>query len=175
MEKDELAKEIFAILPDQTVGKYDLLTIFADQKLFAGIVKILASDFRGRVDYVAAPEAIGWILGSALAIELGVGFIGIRKNGKLPYRQDEIVSVCFTDYSGQEKSFEIVKDSVVSGKKVLIVDDWIEPGSQMAASIALLEKLSCQIVGLATIGIDTNDVTRKWLDSGCVSYIGSDK
>jgi len=173
MEKADLVKEIIGILPDHTIGKYDLLTVFSDQKVFAGIVKILARDFRNRVDYVAAPEAIGWILGSALAIELGVGFIGIRKSGRLPYAGDEIVLVCFTDYSGQEKSFEIVKDSVVNGKSVLIVDDWIETGSQMVAMIELLDKLGCQIVGVATIGIDTNEVTQKWLDSGFVSYIGS--
>lgn len=173
MEKADLAKEITGILPSHTIGKYDLLTVFTNPKVFEGIVKILARDFRNRVDYVAAPEAIGWILGSALAIELGVGFIGIRKSGRLPYARERIVSVCFTDYSGQEKSFEIVKDSVANGKSVLIVDDWIETGSQMVAMIELLGKLGCQIVGLATIGIDTNDVTQKWLDSGFASYIGS--
>lgn len=173
MEKADLVKEIISMLPDHTIGKYDLLTVFTNQKVFDGIVKILARDFRNRVDYVAAPEAIGWILGSAIAIELGVGFIGIRKSCKLPYPGDEIVSVSFTDYSSQEKSLEIVKGSVVSGKRVLIVDDWIETGSQMVAMIELLEQLSCQIVGLATIGIDTNGVTQKWLDSGFVSYIGS--
>ena len=55
----------------------------------------------------------------------------------------------------------------------LIVDDWIETGSQMKALIALLEKLDCSIIGLATIGIDINEVTQKWIDSSFVAYIGS--
>ncbi|EGP5554543.1 adenine phosphoribosyltransferase, partial [Enterococcus faecium] len=52
-------------------------------------------------------------------------------------------------------------------------DDWIETGSQMKALIALLEKLDCSIIGLATIGIDINEVTQKWIDSSFVAYIGS--
>lgn len=120
---------------------------------------------------MAAPEAIGWILGTAIAKELGVGFIGVRKGDKLPYAKEEIISTHFTDYSGQDKSFEISKSSIVRNKRVLIVDDWIETGSQMKALIALLEKLDCSIIGLATIGIDINEVTQKWIDSSFVAYI----
>ena len=113
------------------------------------------------------------ILGTAIAKELGVGFIGVRKGDKLPYAKEEIISTHFTDYSGQDKSFEISKSSIVRNKRVLIVDDWIETGSQMKALIALLEKLDCSIIGLATIGIDINEVTQKWIDSSFVAYIGS--
>ncbi|HFD0900146.1 phosphoribosyltransferase family protein, partial [Streptococcus suis] len=110
---------------------------------------------------------------TAIAKELGVGFIGVRKGDKLPYAKEEIISTHFTDYSGQDKSFEISKSSIVRNKRVLIVDDWIETGSQMKALIALLEKLDCSIIGLATIGIDINEVTQKWIDSSFVAYIGS--
>lgn len=47
-------------------------------------------DFQNKVDYVAAPEAIGWILGTAIAKELGVGFIGVRKGDKLPYAKKRL-------------------------------------------------------------------------------------
>nr|WP_235671606.1 phosphoribosyltransferase family protein [Campylobacter coli] len=151
----------------------DLLTIFTHKTVFDKIVKVLSLDFQNKVDYVAAPEAIGWILGTAIAKELGVGFIGVRKGDKLPYAKEEIISTHFTDYSGQDKSFEISKSSIVRNKRVLIVDDWIETGSQMKALIALLEKLDCSIIGLATIGIDINEVTQKWIDSSFVAYIGS--
>ncbi|HAP4793329.1 TPA: methyltransferase domain-containing protein [Enterococcus faecalis] len=99
--------------------------------------------------------------------------VSIKQLLKLPYAKEEIISTHFTDYSGQDKSFEISKSSIVRNKRVLIVDDWIETGSQMKALIALLEKLDCSIIGLATIGIDINEVTQKWIDSSFVAYIGS--
>ena len=173
MESTDVINEIRGILPRNSIGKYDLLTIFTHKTVFDKIIKVLWLDFQNKVDYVAAPEAIGWILGTAIAKELGVGFIGVRKGDKLPYAKEEIISTHFTDYSGQDKSFEISKSSIVRNKRVLIVDDWIETGSQMKALIALLEKLDCSIIGLATIGIDINEVTQKWIDSSFVAYIGS--
>ncbi|MBS7893108.1 GNAT family N-acetyltransferase [Streptococcus suis] len=148
MESTDVINEIRGILPRNSIGKYDLLTIFTHKTVFDKIVKVLSLDFQNKVDYVAAPEAIGWILGTAIAKELGVGFIGVRKGDKLPYAKEEIISTHFTDYSGQDKSFEISKSSIVRNKRVLIVDDWIETGSQMKALIALLEKLDCSIIGL---------------------------
>src|SRR5574344_1398491 len=160
MESTDVINEIRGILPRNSIGKYDLLTIFTHKTVFDKIVKVLSLDFQNKVDYVAAPEAIGWILGTAIAKELGVGFIGVRKGDKLPYAKEEIISTHFTDYSGQDKSFEISKSSIVRNKRVLIVDD-------------LIEKLDCSIIGLATIGIDINEVTQKWIDSSFVAYIGS--
>jgi len=174
VEITSITDEIRDILPRNSIGKYDLLAVFAHRTTFDKIVEVLSLDYRNKVDYVVAPEAIGWIIGSAIAKELGVGFIGVRKGDKLPYAKEDIAATCFIDYSGQEKSFEIPKNSIVRNRKVLLVDDWIETGSQMKALIALLEKLDCTIIGLATIGIDTNPVTQEWKDSGFVTYIGSD-
>lgn len=102
MESTDVINEIRGILPRNSIGKYDLLTIFTHKTVFDKIVKVLSLDFQNKVDYVAAPEAIGWILGTAIAKELGVGFIGVRKGDKLPYAKEEIISTHFTDYSGQE-------------------------------------------------------------------------
>lgn len=79
MESTDVINEIRGILPRNSIGKYDLLTIFTHKTVFDKIVKVLSLDFQNKVDYVAAPEAIGWILGTAIAKELGVGFIGVRK------------------------------------------------------------------------------------------------
>ena len=173
LEKTAVVKEIQDILPRNSIGKYDLLAVFAHEPVFAKVVKLLSQDFLHRVDYVVAPEAIGWILGAAMAKELGVGFVGVRKGSKLPYAEEELISTHFTDYSDQQKSFDLPKNSIVRGKRVLIVDDWIETGSQVRALMTLLGNLECQIVGIATIGIDTNDVTQGWIDSGFVAYIGT--
>ena len=105
VENTDIINEIMDILPRNSIGKYDLLTLFAHKTVFDKIVKVLSLGFQNKVDYVAAPEAIGWILGTAIAIELGVGFLGVRKGNKLPYEREEIISTHFTDYSGQDKSF----------------------------------------------------------------------
>ena len=97
MESTDVINEIRGILPRNSIGKYDLLTIFTHKTVFDKIVKVLSLDFQNKVDYVAAPEAIGWILGTAIAKELGVGFIGVRKGDKLPYAKEEIISTHFTD------------------------------------------------------------------------------
>ncbi|HFQ3611468.1 TPA: hypothetical protein ACGVR3_002874 [Enterococcus faecium] len=83
MESTDVINEIRGILPRNSIGKYDLLTIFTHKTVFDKIVKVLSLDFQNKVDYVAAPEAIGWILGTAIAKELGVGFIGVRKGEKV--------------------------------------------------------------------------------------------
>jgi len=157
MESTDVINEIRGILPRNSIGKYDLLTIFTHKTVFDKIVKVLSLDFQNKVDYVAAPEAIGWILGTAIAKELGVGFIGVRKGDKLPYAKEEIISTHFTDYSGQDKSFEISKSSIVRNKRVLIVDDWIETGSQMKALIALLESIFFTGITICTKKSNTNN------------------
>ena len=117
MESTDVINEIRGILPRNSIGKYDLLTIFTHKTVFDKIVKVLSLDFQNKVDYVAAPEAIGWILGTAIAKELGVGFIGVRKGDKLPYAKEEIISTHFpksknhrgnnTKYGGSETEWII--------------------------------------------------------------------
>lgn len=127
-----------------------------------------------KIDYVMAPEAIGWILGVSIAKELGVGFIGVRKTGKLPYVDKDIYSIGFTDYSGQQKQFEIASNWGIDGKNILLVDDWIETGSQMNALLKLCKDHNCNVLGIATIGIDMNERFRQWEKDGFLAYIGSD-
>ena len=83
---EALKQRAKAVLPAGTIRVYDLMPVFEDAVLFAEITRALAEPFAGRVDVVVAPEALGWVLGAALARELGVGFVGVRKKGKLPTR-----------------------------------------------------------------------------------------
>ncbi|MBP7402062.1 MAG: adenine phosphoribosyltransferase, partial [Clostridia bacterium] len=140
MEHPELVERIRALLPSRTIGRLDLLPVFADAPLFDRIVRTLAAPHRNGVDLVAAPEAIGWILGTALAGRLGAGFLGIRKGGRLPYPQDLLMAESFTDYTGQEKTFEIPAGLRLDGKRVLVADEWIETGAQLQAMCDLLER-----------------------------------
>jgi adenine phosphoribosyltransferase len=173
MEHPELVEQIRTMLPRHTVGRYDLLPVFSDAALFDRIVRALAAPYRDGVDLVAAPEAIGWILGTALAGRLGAGFLGIRKGGRLPYPPELLTSEYFTDYSGQEKTFEIPAALRLDNRRVLVVDEWIETGAQLQAMCDLLERTGARIVGAACIGLDETPVTARWIRSGWLTCIGT--
>jgi len=174
MANHELKEKIKSALPSGSIGRYDLLPLFANAGLFSEIVEHLASSYIGNVDFVASPEATGWILGVALARELGVGFIALRKGGKLPYPEAMISSMKYFDYSKTEKSLELRSGSLLPGSRILIADEWIETGSSVRCCIELLEKEGCVISGLATIGIDYNENTKLWVDTNFATFIGRD-
>jgi adenine phosphoribosyltransferase len=104
---------------------------------------------------VAGIDALGFILGTAIAAKLNKGFIPIRKGGKLPC---DVQSINFVDYSGLQKSLELRKGLLNSGEKVLIVDEWIETGTQMQSAIKLIEQEGGKIAGIATVNIDENPI-----------------
>jgi adenine phosphoribosyltransferase len=132
----------------------DITPLLADAKAFAAAVKQLSSQFKdAAVDYVAAVEARGFIFGSAVASELGAGFIPIRKKGKLPGATE---SVTYDLEYGQD-TLEVHKDSIEKGAKVLMVDDLLATGGTMAASCELIKKLGGKIKGIAFL-IELSDL-----------------
>ena len=92
MNREQLIGKVLAAMPQGSIDIYDLLPIFKDVALFEEIVAYLAHPYAGKVDLVASPEAIGWILGAAMARKLNVGFVPLRKGGKLPYPNEKILS-----------------------------------------------------------------------------------
>jgi adenine phosphoribosyltransferase len=124
----------------------DITPLLADSKAFAASVKQLCKDFKKMpVDYVAAVEARGFIFGSAAAVELGVGFIPVRKKGKLP---GATKSVTYDLEYGQD-TLEVHKDSIEKGANVLMVDDLLATGGTMAAACELIEKVGGKVMGIA--------------------------
>jgi adenine phosphoribosyltransferase len=113
----------------------------------------LAAPFRGEVDAVAAIDALGFVLGTAVALELGVGVVAVRKGGKLPV---SALREEFVDYSGEAKALELRPDLLKQGQRVLIVDEWVETGTQVRAAAALIERAGSVVAGFATINIDRN-------------------
>ena len=174
MENKNLIKRLLDVIPKDSIGRYDLFPVFKDAELFNEITKKLAAPYIGKVDYVAAPEAIGWIMGSTIARELNIGFIPLRKVDKLPYPKEMLISQNYVDYFEVRKALEIKANAVSTGDRILVVDEWVETGESLQCCIDLLEKLGCVIVGLATIGIDYRDSTKKWIDTGFIQYIGRD-
>lgn len=172
MQGNDLVVRLLDKIPKDSIGRYDLFPVFQDKELFHEIIMVLALPYIEKVDFVAAPEAIGWIMGSAVAKELNVGFIPLRKKDKLPYPKEALVSRNYIDYSGKEKAFEIKKEFVTAGNRILIVDEWVETGASLHCSMSLLKQLGCIIIGLATIGIDYCEGTKEWIDSGFIKFIG---
>lgn len=96
-----------------------------------------------QIDVIAGPEARGFIVGAPLAVELGVGFVPVRKSGKLPYKTIEV------DYAleyGKDK-LAIHEDAIKPGQRVLIADDLLATGGTIASTIQLIEKLGGIVVG----------------------------
>jgi len=123
----------------------DITTLLADPKAFTAAVDALCSGFKeAGIEYVAAVEARGFIFGAAVAHKLGVGFVPIRKKGKLPW-QTESVSY---DLEYGTDTLEVHLDAISKQAKVLMVDDLLATGGTMAAACRLIEKIGGQVAGI---------------------------
>lgn len=135
----------------------DPTSIYINGAAFADLLDDLVADLDGLVvDVVAGLDAMGFVLGSALATRLGVGFLPIRKAGKLCVETDR---VAFTNYSGRNQDMEMRKPAFAPGTKVLIADQWIETGGTVDGAIRLVERQGGRVVGLAAIAIEENATT----------------
>ncbi len=124
---------------------WDITTLLKDKNAFAECIKQLADHYRGKeIDVVVSSEARGFIVGGALAYELGAGFVPIRKRGKLP---SKTVSLTYQkEY--EPDTIEIHDDAIEPGQKVLIIDDLLATGGTVKANAELVEKLGGEIVGI---------------------------
>ncbi len=150
--------------------------MFADADAFEALVADLVELNREtNPDRVACIDALGFILGTAIARELGVGVVPVRKGGKLPVEADR---ESFTDYSGIEKSLELRPGAVRARERILLVDEWIETGAQIMAAARLIERSAGVIVGIATIHMDRNpgtDAIRKKYRVRAASWLSDDE
>jgi adenine phosphoribosyltransferase len=114
-----------------------------------------------KIDRIVGLEARGFILGGAIAHQLSLGFVPIRKKGKLPGKTIE--QAYKLEYG--EAVMEVHDDALQPGEKVLIVDDLLATGGTAEAGIKLVEKLGAQVIGCAFV-IDLPDLGgRKKLDA----------
>lgn len=123
----------------------DITPLLKDPALFKKAVDALAAPFENKkIDKVASVESRGFILGSALAYNLGASFIPVRKKGKLPY---------LTYYAEYELEYgtdilEMHQDAIQKGDKVLIIDDLLATGGTLGAVINLVRKMGGEIAGI---------------------------
>ncbi|MCG6904088.1 MAG: adenine phosphoribosyltransferase [Rhodobacter sp.] len=126
----------------------DVTTLFSDARGFRMAIDQMLHPYAGRrIDKVVGLEARGFILGGAIAHQLGTGFVPIRKAGKLP---GKTIAQAYTLEYG-EAVVEIHDDAIAAGETVLIVDDLLATGGTAEAGIRLLERLGANIVGCAFI------------------------
>ncbi len=144
----------------KTTGRrYDVTPLFADPQAFGELVEDLVAPFLNTpLDRVACIDALGFILGTAIARRLNVGIVPVRKGDKLPV---EAIGEEFRDYSGTLKRLEVRKDAFSSGTRVLLVDEWIETGAQIRAAAKLIESQGAIVVGIASINMDSNETTNE--------------
>jgi adenine phosphoribosyltransferase len=132
----------------------DITTLLGRADGFREAVNALASPFAGSgVVKVAGIEARGFILGGAVAVQLGAAFVPVRKKGKLPFK------VIGQDYAleyGTDR-VEMHVDAVARGERVLLVDDLIATGGTAVAAIQLLQQAGAQVLGAAFV-IDLPDL-----------------
>ncbi|XP_036415133.1 adenine phosphoribosyltransferase [Colossoma macropomum] len=134
--------------------------LYCNSQALSDCVKDLLKPFQNdSIDLVAGIDAMGFILGSAVAITLGKGFLAIRKAGNLCV---ETRTQDYSDYSGKDKLIEVRLDVFRPGLRVLIVDQWIETGGTMKAAIKLVEKQGATVVGVAAVAIE-NSEGGKWI------------
>jgi adenine phosphoribosyltransferase len=132
--------------PRPGIGFKDITPLLADPLALTAAVRALAELARPlAVDCVIAAEARGFLLGPALALELGAGFVLARKPGKLPY---ETISAEYELEYGANQ-LELHSDAVRDGARVLVHDDLLATGGTARALCELVEQLDGTVVGCA--------------------------
>ena len=132
--------------PQPGISFKDLTTLWRDPEGLKGTIEAMVLPFaKEEIGQVVGIEFRGFILGAPLALQLGCGFVPVRKPGKLPgttLRQEY-------DLEYGTDAVEIHQDGIAPGERVLIVDDLLATGGTMAAACQLVEKLGGEIVGLS--------------------------
>lgn len=147
----ELIRRTIRAIPDWPrpgVMFRDITPVLQDPRAFRVLIdQFVYRYMRQRLDVIASVDARGFIVGSALAYELNLGFVPVRKVGKLPYKT---ISESYELEYGNA-SVEIHTDAVRTGQRVLLIDDLIATGGTMLAAIKLLQKLGANVVEAAAI------------------------
>lgn len=141
---DKLAKKIRDIpdFPQKGILFKDITPLLQDAKSFQRAIRLMAEHYQGQnLDLVVSTESRGFILGGALSCQLGLGFIPVRKPGKLPFLVESITYQL--EYG--EDTIEIHQDSLQKGDRILVFDDVVATGGTALATCQLVERLGGEI------------------------------
>lgn len=140
--------------PKKGIMFRDITTLLGNPRAFRAAVDALVQPYAGvRIDKIAGIEARGFIMGGAVAHQLSIGFVPVRKKGKLPWK------TIGEDYAleyGTDR-IEIHEDAFKRGDQVILVDDLIATGGTAFAAIKLIERAGAKVIGCAFV-IDLPDL-----------------
>ncbi len=123
--------------PKKGIVFKDITPILSDHALFRASIDLFLARCRGKkIDKIVGIDARGFLFGSAVAYELGVGFVPIRKRGKLPYKTE--IAKYSLEYG--EAEMEMHTDAMTAGEQIVLVDDLLATGGTSAAAAALITK-----------------------------------
>lgn len=152
-EIQELAKELknalhqYPNFPSEGILFEDFLPIFRSPELFKKLVRAYKLHFEEafpntKIDYIVGLESRGFLFGPTVALEIGAGFVPVRKQGKLP---GKVLSATYVKEYGQDV-FEIQADAIPEGSTVVVIDDIIATGGSAAAAGELVEKVGGKLL-----------------------------
>lgn len=131
--------------PKEGISFKDITTLLQDGKALKFAIDEIIADLKDKeVDLIVGPEARGFLMGTPVAYGMGIGFIPVRKPGKLPWE----VEGYEYDLEYGSNRLEIHKDAIKPGQKVAIVDDLLATGGTMEAVAKLIEKLGGEVVSM---------------------------
>ena len=140
--------------PEPGIMFRDVTTLFAAPVAFKAMIEQFNQKFTNiDIDYIGGIDARGFIIGAALALTREIGFVPVRKKGKLPY--ETIAEDYALEYG--TATLELHTDAVSTGSKVLIVDDLIATGGTAIAAVNLFRKLNADVIGCAFL-VDLPDL-----------------
>jgi adenine phosphoribosyltransferase len=129
--------------PKKGIVFKDITPLLSDPALFRASIDLFLERCRGKeIDKIVGIDARGFLFGSAVAYELGVGFVPIRKRGKLPYKTE--IAKYSLEYG--EAAMEMHIDAMIAGERVILVDDLLATGGTSAAAAALIRKVGGRLL-----------------------------
>ncbi|MBS3139875.1 adenine phosphoribosyltransferase [Candidatus Woesearchaeota archaeon] len=145
----------------KTKLRYDVTPIFQNPNVFSNLITDLIKPFEDKkFNVIAGLDALGFIIGGAIAHKLKVSFVPVRKGGKLPGIKGTVIRTTFIDYTKKKKTFEMNNDAIKKRDRVLVVDEWIETGSQIKSAIKLIEKQGGIVIGVTALYAEKTSKTR---------------
>jgi len=153
MDLTKVIREV-ANFPKQGINFKDITTLMQDGEAFKFTIDEFIKELKDKnVDVIVGPEARGFLMGTPVAYGMGIGFVPVRKPGKLPHETESY------DYGLEygTDTLQIHKDAIKPGQRVAIVDDLLATGGTMEAAAHLIEKLGGEVVSMQFL-IELNDL-----------------